>query len=285
MLPHFEDKQDPFSSNLVRHLQMGTLGLSPGAVVPRHRQASAVLQAVDRPQSSERVVAKTDHAGTPSYAKSTFSRDAKRVGHQAVDSGGRLQDPRAIPKLLGAVLSKTRKLPEREFKTALMTTISSRRRSIRCAPFRFLDLPSEIRNIVYDFIEREPGMNAINIITRSGPPLYDSTGPTLFIDLKNRRWRETMPPLLRVRNEQLRGEFSSFYFSNRRVEIQVGRGYWQEVQVFRDWIGPENCRLLYENEIAYIACSKSHEGAWRNTVKNLNATFGFSPPELSIARR
>ncbi|KAF7190971.1 hypothetical protein HII31_07663 [Pseudocercospora fuligena] len=185
----------------------------------------------------------------PSYARPTISYEAKsnRLWAASNHIGGREITFTRIGN--GIAVYEKPKQSQRSFKTAWQSTISSRRKALWPGPFRFLDLPADIRNIIYGYIELEERFNDIKMISDPGLRPWTSPGPVLVINLNLRNWQYRMPAILRVENVQIRSEFASFYFTKRLIRIWVGiRHEPQQMQKFLNFIGQANRRLLDENK-------------------------------------
>ncbi|KXT13120.1 hypothetical protein AC579_5641 [Pseudocercospora musae] len=185
----------------------------------------------------------------PSYARPTISFQAK--SHRLCTTSNHIGAHESSSPCKGNSLaeSEKQKHKQRHFKTARQSTISSRRKALWPAPFRFFGLPADIRNIIYGYMELEEGLNEIKMISDPGLRPWNSPGPVLVINLDVRNWQYRMPAMLRVENARLRSEFASFYFTKRLIRIWVGiRREPQQMRKFLNFIGAANRRLLDENK-------------------------------------
>lgn len=165
---------------------------------------------------------------TPSYASPTISSRAKSLPPSSPKS------PPTASKL------SQRPLPHRHFKTCYLSTQASRRRSICPAPFRFMDLPPEIRNLVYEYMP--DSRKVFRCAAAAARKAYFKTLPyCIYPPVIS----ELFPPLLLVKSKHVRFEFGSYFFSQKKaIFISLNRSGFAGLLHF---IGFANCRRLVEN--------------------------------------
>ncbi|KXS95104.1 hypothetical protein AC578_7428 [Pseudocercospora eumusae] len=225
----------------------------PPSAIHSHHAASSASQSsrrgtLRRPETPGQATKAEDRI-EPSYARPTISYEAKSKRPCTALYHIHRHDSSLSCKGDNLTASGKQKHPQRNFKTAWQSTISSRRKALWPGPFRFLDLPADVRNIIYAYIELEEGLNEIKMISDPGLRPWNSPGPVLVINLDLRNWQYRMPAILRVENAQVRSEFASFYFTKRWIRIWVSiRRESQQMQKFLNFIGQANRRLLDENK-------------------------------------
>lgn len=109
-------------------------------------------------------------------------------------------------------------------------TASSLRRSSHNRPFRFVDLPPELRNKVYEYL----GISSFrHWIELQDPELDDPS--------------KALPSILQV-NKQIRDEAGSYFFQpNTRIGFILDIGGSSILKSWLDLIGPLNCSRLAAN--------------------------------------
>lgn len=175
----------------------------------------------------------------PSFARPTISSKAKTTLSYTIPS-----KPETNDRLKRLQSKKGKSLQQRNFRTAYLSTTSSRNRSAWNGPFRFMDLPPEIRNRVYEHLGLGDGTDSH----------FDlALGP--------------LPPLLCVNNKLLRREVGSYLFTAPRISIRMGVQF-HNLAYFMKGIGAENCkRLVSHPDVSIIGMNE----AWMRGVSKRTA--------------
>lgn len=158
---------------------------------------------------------------TPSYAQGTLASLSRSA--MCLDTGVHTESAaqRSAPRLSNAATGNS---PLRRYR---LSTISSRSNAKRPGPFRFFDLPPELRNLVYEFCELETASRRLD-----------------FADWRI-DWRTRGPALLQA-SKQLLYEAGSLYFSTGTFDILVHK---LGLDIFADWarsLGPSVRQQLLE---------------------------------------
>ncbi|KAK4500366.1 hypothetical protein PRZ48_008555 [Zasmidium cellare] len=178
---------------------------------------------------------------TPSYASPTI---ASRSKSRLADGSESPSRPNTSPR---------QHQPSRDFKTYSLSTKASRRRSLWQGPFRFLDLPADIRNIIYDFVAED----CIRKSSKGRPTRYASQKAMVTPNrTPSPHWplpysySQKLPPLFLVKSKQIREEFGSYIFTQQHITF-VSWTFEGVNDLFR-LIGLVNCKRLMDNENAYL---------------------------------
>lgn len=136
--------------------------------------------------------------------------------------------------------SLKRNMPHRDFKTFRLSTEASRSRSRCQTPFRFLDLPADIRNMIYEYIpvltERHTTSYASHKSATANPGPFAPYSRLFTIPL---------PSLLLVKSKQIREEFGSYVFTRTGLAFD-SLNKNGVADLFR-FIGFINCKRLFDN--------------------------------------
>lgn len=164
----------------------------------------------------------------PSYASPTMSSTAKMVSVEPAKS------PSSPQKCI------KRTLPHRDFKTFRLSTEASRSRSRCQGPFRFLDLPADIRNMIYEYVPVLAERHTTSYASHKSATA--NSGPYAPY---SRLFTKPLPALLLVKSKQIREEFGSYVFTQTGLRFtSLNRNGLADL--FR-FIGFINCKRLIDN--------------------------------------
>ena len=153
----------------------------------------------------------------PSYARPTAASEGHRTTHEQ-------EDEKPTPS------TPTSPLRREVFRCYSLSTVSSRSKARWLGPFRFLSLPPEIRNRIYEYSGIECAARDIDL----HQPKLNST-------------LQCLPRLLQT-NLQIRDEAGSYYFSSGAFDIMIDRYRMHAFMAWLKSIGPFNRESLANNK-------------------------------------